>query len=244
MDRVLSYIQERYQGSWEHVLDAGSGESSLGWLCQSPAQRWTAVTAEATRAHGLRQRWGKRFRPQDRLLVANWKDPELLAGECFDLVLADYLLGSCERVVPYFQSQLLERICERCRGWLFVVGLEPRAPEHPWMKELIALRDAVLLLCGHRPHRELPQSWLEHQLQRLGRRPQWSERFENHYGPDFVEREIGAVESNLAGLSDRGLAQVLRRRCHQLRAQAHEWLQEDGAISHSWDYVVAVSLVG
>jgi hypothetical protein len=176
------------------------------------------------------------------LLVANWKDPELLTGERFDLVLADYLLGSCERVEPYFQSQLLERLCVHCRGWLFLIGLEPQAPKHPWMKELVALRDAVLLLCGQRPHRELPQSWLEHQLRLLGKRPEWVERFENHYERDFVERELGAVEGNLAGLTDRGLAQVLRRRCQQLRAQAREWLQEDGVISASWDYVVAVRL--
>jgi hypothetical protein len=49
-----------------------------------------------------------------------------------------------------------------------------------------------------------------------------------------VEREVGAIEENLAHFADRGLAQVLRRRCRELRRPG-----EAGAYGH--DYVLAIS---
>jgi hypothetical protein len=29
---------------------------------------------------------------KDRIIIGNWKDPKLLAGEVFDVVVADYLV--------------------------------------------------------------------------------------------------------------------------------------------------------
>ncbi len=40
---------------------------------------------------------------QDQIIVGNWKDPSFLKGQVYDVVLADYLLGSIDGFAPYFQ---------------------------------------------------------------------------------------------------------------------------------------------
>ena len=237
MDRVLEHILSRppQTGSWGRVLDAGTGVSSLAWVSQLPGAHWTAITAEPARAEALRERFGV---GNHRILVGNWQDPDLLQGETFDVVIADYLLGSCERYAPHFQDLLLERLLSVCQGWLFLVGQEPwPQPQNPAQQclwELASLRDSVQLLLGRRPHRELPQAWVERQLRRCGHAAAWSERFSNHYDLDFVTREIHAIEQNLEALGDGGLAQVIRRRCHALRKRAQP-------VAYGRDYLLAIN---
>ena len=107
-DRLFASV-ERLQGTtpWGRVLDAGTGEHSLRWLSERPTEALAAVTASESMARGLREKVP--LRPQDRLLIGNWTDPTLLAGETFDTVLADYLLGAVDGFAPYFQDQLLPR---------------------------------------------------------------------------------------------------------------------------------------
>ena len=238
MDKVLEHILARSPRpqSWGRVLDAGTGESSLAWVSRLPCSEWTAVTADESRAQGLR----RRFPPgKNRLLVGNWQDPRFLERETFDVVIADYLLGSCDRYAPHFQEQLLERLLGVCRGWLFIVGQEPWSrPTNPAQRclwNIAQLRDAVQLLLDRRPHRELPQDWVERQLARYGHPVNWSERFENHYDQEYVLREVNAIEENLHELADKGLAQLLRRRCHTLR-------QTNAAGVYGWDYLLAVNV--
>jgi hypothetical protein len=54
----------------------------------------TAVTAAPEMAAQARRAVGPALRPHDRLLVGNWTDPDLLAGERFDTVIAENLLGA------------------------------------------------------------------------------------------------------------------------------------------------------
>lgn len=227
MDRVLAYLQRRHTEDWGDLLDAGTGESSLHWVSSLPVRSWTAVTADPARAEGLRQRYGP------GVVLGNWQDPQLLADRRYDVVLADYLLGACERYAPHFQGQLLERLVARCRGWLYLVGMEPWPAGREPLHQIAGLRDAVQLLLGRRPHRELPQRWVERELARLGQKVAWSERFETTYDEDFARRELMAVEANLEDLDDRGLAQVLRRRCHALG-------QGFQSVRYGFDYLLAV----
>lgn len=100
---LFSFI-ESIQGDapFGSMLDAGTGTHSMTWLTGLATERWTAVTGAAAHATQVRGLIGARMRPQDRLLVGNWTDPRLLAGESFDTVLADYLLGAIEGFAPYF----------------------------------------------------------------------------------------------------------------------------------------------
>lgn len=220
------------------LLDAGTGQSSLSFVSSLNLKAWVAVTAEPARAQGLRERFPKSLHPHGDILLGNWQDQTFLQGERFDVVLADYLLGSCERYAMAFQEGLLQRLLSLSQGWLFLIGLEPwpepQNQAQQALKDIAQLRDAVQILLGNRPHREIPQSWVEARLKEAGYSLAWFEHFENHYDQDFVLREISAVENNLEQLGDRGLAQALRRRCHQLKQTA-------GA-AYSWDYLLAVNV--
>ena len=222
------------------MLDAGSGASSWEWLLRQPCRSRTGVTAEAARAHSLRSRPG--LGPRDTIIEGLWQDEKLLEGRKFDVILADYLLGSCDRYAPYFQEEMLEKVVKKCSGWLFVVGLEPPAPAttpaQRCLFEVAQLRDAVQLLLGNRPHRELPQIWVERQLPRIGVKLAWSERYHNLYDQQWVAREVASLEQNLQLFEDRGLAQVLRRRCHALRQRAADCLHKPA--SYSFDYLLGI----
>ena len=65
-----------------------------------------AVTGATGHAIQVRDASDPVRRKQDRIIVANWGDPTLLAGETFDTVLADYLIGAIEGFAPYFQEDM------------------------------------------------------------------------------------------------------------------------------------------
>ncbi|MCW5872569.1 MAG: hypothetical protein KIS61_35295, partial [Candidatus Eremiobacteraeota bacterium] len=230
----------RHPLPWGDVLDAGTGASSWGWLLKQTCRSRTGITAEEARAQALRERPG--MGPQDEVLVGLWQDPLLLQGRRFDVILADYLFGACDRYAPHFQEEMIERVLSKCSGWLFLIGLEPQpAPNTPAQSclfEVAQLRDAVQLLLGNRPHRELPQAWIERHIEARGARIAWKERYQNLYDADWVAREVASLEQNLELFQDRGLAQVLRRRCHALRQRAAEYLKS--AASYSFDYLLGV----
>lgn len=240
MDQLLDQIRKRHPGPWGDVLDAGTGASSWDWLLKQPCRSRTGVTAEAARAQSLRSRPG--VSADDTILEGLWQDTQLLEGRSFDVIIADYLLGSCDRYAPHFQEEMLERVVGKCSGWLFLVGLEPPAPAttpaQRCLFEVAQLRDAVQLLLGNRPHREIPQAWIERQLTRLGVKLAWSERYHNLYDENWVGREVASLEQNLQLFEDRGLAQVLRRRCHALRKNAAEYLRQPA--SYSFDYLLGI----
>ena len=111
---------------WGSVLDAGTGPGSMRWLLSLTTDRWTAVTGSPRMADVVRKELNDRARAQDRLIVGNWLEPELLAYETYDVVLADYLLGAVDGFAPYWQDQLFPRLRPHVAGRLYIVGLEPR----------------------------------------------------------------------------------------------------------------------
>jgi len=231
MDQVLEHVRSLHAGGWGRVLDAGTGQSSLEWVVSLGCEAWTAVTAEEARAEGLRRRLPPR--PQDRLIVGDWTDPTLLAGERFDVVVADYLFGSVDRYAPWFQVGLVRRLAALTEGVLYVVGLEPYPPGPGLIQEVAALRDAVQLLLGRRPHREVPCEWLFERLRETGFEVEEPVRFENLYGAEFLEGELGAVESLLPQLGVKGL----EVRVKELRAQGRRLLRK-GPLACSFDYLL------
>ncbi len=237
---LFEQILRRHPPPWGDVLDAGTGASSWDWLLKQTCRSRTGVTAEEPRAQALRARPG--VGPQDQVLVGLWQDPTLLENRRFEVVLGDYLLGACDRYAPHFQEEMIERVVSKCSGWLFLIGLEPLPfptnPGQTCLFEVAQMRDAVQLLLGNRPHRELPQAWVERHLVARGARIAWKERYHNLYDAGWVAREVASLEQNLQLLEDRGLAQVLRRRCHGLRQTAAETLSKP--VSYSYDYLLGV----
>jgi hypothetical protein len=239
---------ERLHGDrpWGTMLDAGTGTGSLRWIATLPTERWTAVTGAAGYARQLREQTRARRRPGDRILLGNWEEPTLLAGERYDTVLADYLLGAIDGFAPYFQDRLFARLRPLTAGRLYIVGLEPYVTAEPpidpaeriiW--RIGRLRDACLLLAGERPYREYPADWVMDNLRRSGFRPVDLQHFPIRYGTRFVESQIAMLPPRLAKLTDRALAAAMNAQAAALREEALAVIAEQGALACGRDYVIA-----
>lgn len=227
-DEIFAAIAAHHGlGPWGRVLDAGTGGHSLAWVAGLGCERFTGVTLGASTAAELRAQLGPRLRAQDRVLVGDWRDPALLAGETFDVVLADYLLGAVEGGAPFFQEALFARLRPHLarEGVLYAVGLEPY-PERAacaWgeaVLEIARLRDAAILLCGERPFREHPRAWVEERLRASGFAVEAARAFPIRYGERFVKGQLRIVHQKLERIPDRDLARQLGRAAEALEARA------------------------
>lgn len=243
---LYRYI-ERVQGkrAWGALLDAGTGVNSLRWVTSLATERWTAVTGSLSEANWVRQTVKTDLRPVDQFLEGNWANPELLKGEVFDTVLADYLLGAIDGFAPYFQSYLFKRLRPLTRSRLYVTGLEPYVPTHrPDTKagqlvwEIGRYRDACVLLSGQRPYREYPAQWAVDTLSRSGFAVRSVKHFKISYKKRFVNAQIDLVKPGLEQLADRTLAEALKARGEALRAEALEFIEAEGALRHCRNYVI------
>lgn len=231
---------------WGDVLDAGTGWNSLDWLLTLPTARITAVTACPERAEHLRRSFAERLRPQDRIVVGNWIDEDLLRGEKFQVVLADYLVGAVDRFAPYFQSRLLSRLRQHVMGRFYLTGLEPYGDsdgsiEAELVTRIANLRDACLLHSQDRPHREYPRWWVLEELERRGYRVRSSRSFPVAYGEGFVVAELDVCREAVSkGRQD--LAKALSVEEARLRIEAVTHIARHGPIRWGYDYVISASL--
>ncbi|MDR6990915.1 class I SAM-dependent methyltransferase [Luteimonas sp. 3794] len=238
---------------WGAMLDAGTGRNSMRWLLSLPTERWTAVTGSASMARRTDTEIGTRSRQADRLVVGNWLNPALLAGERYDTVLADYLLGAIEGFAPYWQDQLFARLRDlvAADGRLYVVGLAPYVPQLPdtldaagsLVTRIGRLRDACLLLAGDRPYREFPVDWTLRQIERAGFRVLHAEQMPIRFGTRFVDGQLDMCIRVLERVADRQLAAALHAHVDTLRMEAHLRIAEDGGLRTGHDYVIAAEPV-
>jgi hypothetical protein len=156
-------------------------------------------------------RFAPELRPQDRLIAGNWTDPLLLHGEVYDQVLADYLLGAIDGFAPYFQDRLFARLRPHVGQRLYVVGLAPYPepgddPGGQLIWEIARLRDAAILLAGHRCYREYPLDWCIRHLESSGFRVEEALAMPIVYRERFINGQLDVVLSKLPLLADPGLA--------------------------------------
>lgn len=229
---------------WGSVLDAGTGRGSLSWLLGLDTEGWTAVTGAKRMAEQLARQLEGRMRRQDRLLLGNWMDPALLAGERYDTVLADYLLGAIDGFAPYWQERIFARLRPLVGRRLYVIGLEPYVPYFPddaagrIVCEIGRLRDACLLLANERPYREYPMDWTLRQLRLAGFQPLDAQRFAIRYGECFINSQLDMCDQRLLHLRDRSLALSLSEHVAQLRERALALAEAEGGLRHGHDYVI------
>lgn len=230
---------------WGAVLDAGTGRSSLRWLSSLQTTRWTAVTGSQRMAQMAREQAGITPREQDRLIVGNWMDPQLLAGETYDTVVADYLLGAIDGFAPYWQDRLFQRLRPLIGGRLYIIGLEPYVPfssDDPAGRivvEIGRLRDACLLLAGQRPYREYPMDWVLRHLEQAGLRTVDVERVPIRYGERFINTQLDLCSESIDKLANRTLAISLQQHIAELRHRALAVNQVEGGLRHGHDYIIA-----
>lgn len=231
---------------WGRVLDAGTGGHSLQWIAGLPTESFTALTLTESVAAPLRKELGRRLRAQDRVLVGDWRDRALLAGETFDVVLADYLLGAVEGGAPFFQEALFARLRPHLAagGDLYAVGLEPypERGECEWgrcLLEIVRLRDAAITLCGERPFREHPLEWVVARLEESGVQVRSVQRFPIRYGERFVKGQLRIVHQKLPRIPDRRLADELGRAARDLEARGLALVRDRQTCAWGEDWLVA-----
>lgn len=244
-DRLFGTV-EAWQGDrpWGHLLDAGTGSHSLRWVLGLSTSRWTAVTGADWMERTVRQELGHRMRPVDRVVTGNWSDPGFLAGQVFDTVLADYLLGAIDGFAPYFQGRLFARLRPHVGGRLYAIGLEPypdQAADEATavILDIARLRDACILLAGHRCYREYPRAWVEQSLRDAGFVVEQAVSVPIVYGRRFVDGQLDVCLQKLPLFADPRLAQATRDRVEALRAQAHAVHDRLGGLRVGSDWVVA-----
>lgn len=181
----------RGSGRWGHVLDAGSGASSLGWLGSLPCESVVAVTAASATLLEMKavlkdnKLLTKQQTSHMRVIRSNWLAtggaalPAALSGP-FDTIVMDYMFGALEHFSPFGEHQLLGLLKARLApgGVLIVVGKQPLPYPNTqgglgrkrWdalaqplqiILETERVRDTAMLLAQQRPYREFPRAAVE-----------------------------------------------------------------------------------
>jgi hypothetical protein len=213
-DALFTWIEKVNGSTWGDVLDAGTGDHSLSWVTTLPARSVTAVTVEAWRMSGLREQGGA------RLVLGEWTDPTLLYGEQFDEVLVDYVIGAIDGHAPYFQYGFLERLRPHCRRRVYLVGLEPQPRDGSVLDEVCRIRDACILMAGHRMYREYPRTIVTRWLERAGYRVIDARDFPNRIGARFINGQLDVAVRKLPYFRDQALADSMGRHIAEVRSRA------------------------
>jgi len=241
---LFDYIKTQ-QGMtpWGTVLDAGTGPHSLDYLLSLDTKAVVAVTGDPKRQSSMQDMFKDKLRSQDEIIVGNWKETKMLEGKVFDVVIADYLLGSLEGFAPYFQDKLFERLKPHVGKKLYVVGAEPLPdrddnPHAQIIIEIAKLRDACILLTGDRPYREYPLDWVIRNLRKLGYHIQNLAFFETTYNQDFVETQINVAESKLRRFKNKKVAESMQEYIDKIRDRVNRM---SWGIKFGTDYVVVAT---
>ncbi|KAL7568392.1 hypothetical protein ACA910_012112 [Epithemia clementina (nom. ined.)] len=104
----------------------------------------------------------------------------------FDVILADYLIGAMDGFSPYAQDLMIPKLARLLKpgGRLYIVGLQPIPDQVPSSRgsdeaaiaaaniicKVRQVRDACILLAGHRCYREYPVDWIQRQVLQCGNR--------------------------------------------------------------------------
>ncbi|CEM28277.1 unnamed protein product [Vitrella brassicaformis CCMP3155] len=248
LDKSLEQRDRSDTTSWGTVLDAGTGMHSLAWLVaqQKKTAKLVAVTASPSQAEALQQQFKDKLRPQDEILTGDWADSTFLSNFQADVIAADYLIGAIDGFSPYFQDRIFSRLVQHLKpgGWLYVVGLEPFSNSEPTSKatellqQVARVRDACILLAGHRCYREYPQEWVHRQLEQVKCRMDASERWPNVYSARQVERQIQVGRDKLPFFPDTQLADEMAKYLDQLSQETRKPCSNDQTHSFGFDYVV------
>ena len=244
--RLLRYIQE-LQGNhpWGSLLDAGTGVQSLRWVAELGTEKWTAISASPRHATRVSEAIKPARRPNDKIVVGNWVDPNLLKDEIYDTVMADYLLGAIEGFAPYYQAYLFKRLRPLTGRRLYVKGLEPyvpiarpedRAGRILW--EIGRFRDACVLHGNDIPYREYPAGWVVDNLRMSGFEVLSIKHFDIRYKKLFINAQIDVCAPIIEKLEDSDLAAALKARGETLRAEALDIIETDGTLCAGRNYVI------
>jgi ubiquinone/menaquinone biosynthesis C-methylase UbiE len=247
-DVLFGHIEER-QGDkpWGRVLDAGTGAHSLRWLATLPTMDGlVAVTADNTMQRNCQREIADLgIEHVTELVQGNWFDeahPLKFAENEFDVILCDYLIGAMDGFSPYRQDLMIPKLAEYLKpaGRMYIVGLEPIADDpSSVISRVRQVRDACILLAGHKCYREYPAAWMERQvrqtptLEYLHR-----QQFTILYRKATIVKQINVGRSKLPLLPDY-MRDSIRTLLDDLERKADDATEKDTKrIAQGFDYVV------
>mmetsp|Transcript_27039 Transcript_27039/g.81082 ORF Transcript_27039/g.81082 Transcript_27039/m.81082 type:complete len:299 (-) Transcript_27039:14-910(-) len=262
--RRIEEVHAQHAKPYGRILDAGTGGHSLKWLATLPkgaVETITAVTADLSAGEGKGAADARRLLDLDRgdsLVEGRWCVPGAAPeGDAYDTVLCDYLVGSMDGFTPFEQDRVFPELGARCAAGalLHVVGLSPVYAQlgggysalsegEKIVVDTARLRDACILLAGHRPYREFPASWIIRNLKRAG--------FEvldpwKSYGVIWkhatVKRQLDVARRKLPYFADRGVAGAMGAQLDALDAKAKQTLGDAG-VTYAHDYVISARWAG
>jgi len=259
-DDALFGCIETQQGdvSFGNVLDAGTGLHSLRWIAtlgDKGMTHFTAITADETMRQRCQQEIEKLgVSPIGQVLIANWFDDNNLQQQLeqqqqYDVILADYLIGAMDGFSPYHQDLILAKLCQyylKPNGRLYIVGLQPIPDSAPGHANIICqvtkVRDACILLAGHRCYREYPVDWVHRQLKAVpNMQLLQTSRFPILYRHDTICKQIQVGRSKFPHFPTPELADAMAKVLDNLEQQSQQATMESpaGKISLGFDYIVS-----
>jgi len=248
-ETVVRYNEGR---DWGRVLDAGTGVSSVKWLMGlTTCPSWTAITADERMKSAVMSDPDVALRDDDKLVVGNWMDDAFCETlGLFDTILADYLIGSVDGFSPYAQDIILRKLKQHLNpgGRLYVIGMYP-IPDHAQgeaeiITEVRRVRDACILLAGHRPYREYPSEWVIRHLEAIGLRVFKSKIFTILHSEDSTLRQLRVARSKLDLMPNIALRTAMDSYLSDIEERMSEAISSTpkGSIPLSHDYVLAAEL--
>jgi len=253
-------------------LDAGTGTHSLKWMASLiigdriedenehilKIEHYTAITAdEQMRANVLKEAGLLGIEDKGDVIIGNWQskraengEDELCHGEKYDTILADYLVGAMDGFSPYYQDQIFPRLTKHLKkgGLIHVVGLNPIPDKAPGDADIFCkvtgLRDACILLAGHRCYREYPIDWIERHLEKAGLTIVKSSKFPILYSHSAIVRQLNVARSKLKLFPSKALAQEMEVAISQLENESEIAIEKapNKRLRLGFDYVVTAQM--
>lgn len=255
-------------------LDAGTGTHSLKWMASLiiggrieekhetllRIQHYTAITADAQmRDNVLKEAKSLGIEQNGDIVIGNWQSKgnpdgddagELCHGEMFDTILADYLVGAMDGFSPYYQDQIFPRLAKHLKpgGLLHVVGLNPIPDTAPGDADIFCrvtrLRDACILLAGHRCYREYPVEWIERHLEKAGLKVVKSSKFPILYSHSAIVRQLNVARSKLKLFPSKALAKEMEEAINALEMESKIATDKSSnqRLRLGFDYVVTAQM--
>ena len=264
-DVLFGSVEHQQQGRpFGDVLDAGTGLHSLRWIATLPSkgmESFCAITADETMRRNVQQEAeALGVAHLGTVLVGNWFDqdnPLELEGRKFDTILADYLIGAMDGFSPYQQDRMLHILASYLKpgGRLYIVGLEPipdKAPEGGGGNNAGAnvicrvrqVRDACILLAGHRCYREYPLEWVQRQVYA---HPDLavleSRKFPIMYRHVTIQRQIQVGRSKFKWFPSQSLVESMTQVLDDLEQASLDATTQapNGKIPFGFDYIVTAA---
>ena len=243
MDTLFQRIEIWYNKPFGSVLDTRTEEHSLQRLLSTQTQSITAIKGDPYRKKGLEFSYKEKLRTEDRILHGNWKHDDLLNRECFDIVVAGYLLGAIDGFAPYFKMELFGRLKRYMKDKIYIIGLEPylnlvNSKGDLLMLGLSRLGDACIILSKHRSCREYLMKWMKQNLQYHSLQITQQQKLPIFYDRQFVHDSLQFCREGVIFLPLSLLKRSLFEEIANVKTKLYSLLKIYSFISFGFDYVI------